>query len=69
MVKRWYWLNGMSVTAAGKCTDITHHSVNIDAGRTWVGRHVQSAVMCFKRKSLWLDTYCGNTGVISQIVL
>ena len=56
MVTRWFWLSGTSAVAAGKCTDTAHHSVDIDAGRTWVGRHFQSAVRRFKGKSRWLDT-------------
>ena len=56
MGKKRYRLGGMSVIAAGKCTDTAHHCGHINARRTRVGRRVQSAVRCFKVKSLWLDT-------------
>ena len=56
MVKRRYQLGGMSVIAAGKCTDTAHHSEDISAGHTRVGGRARSVVRCFKVKSLWLDT-------------
>ena len=56
MGKRWYKLGGISAIAADKYTDTAHHSGYINARLTQVGRRVQSAVRCFKVKSLWLDT-------------
>ena len=52
MVKRWYKLGIISAIAAGKCTDTAHHSGDTNARPIRVGGRVQSAVRCFKTKSL-----------------
>ena len=55
MVKRQYWLSGISAIAEDKRTDTAHHSIEVNVELTRVGRCVQNVARFFKGKSLWLD--------------